>query len=378
MNRILVLSNYFYPTKGGVSRFATEICRHLTSSGHKVVVVTEFENKFDYSGLCSNFNSYKGFRSLPSLISGFLRNITCVFNVISNYQKGDVVLIITWRIFGPICWALKIPYVLVAHGSELTHKNAIKGIPFAERLKRNVFSKARVVLCNSRYTEKIVKEISMNVQTSVVGCGVNIDYWDSIVPVEPQFFKVIAGHKFVISVGVLTKRKGFDLLISVFAKSMYSKDDFLVIVGTGDESEYLLQCIEKYGLEKQIIIVSGITDSELAYLYLKADIFAMLNYNYQGDYEGFGIVFLEASYLGLPTIGGVDGGSVDAIVDQQTGFLADPLCEEERIISCLNSFYADNMLIKKMALAGRKNVKDNHTWNHVSERIYKSINNIPI
>jgi glycosyltransferase involved in cell wall biosynthesis len=42
------------------------------------------------------------------------------------------------------------------------------------------------------------------------------------------------------------------------------------------------------------------------------------------DWEGFGIVFLEAALAGRPAIGGRSGGTADAIDEDVTGLLVDP------------------------------------------------------
>ena len=39
--------------------------------------------------------------------------------------------------------------------------------------------------------------------------------------------------------------------------------------------------------------------------------------------EGFGIVYLEASWRGLPVVAGNVGGAVDAVLDGETGLLVD-------------------------------------------------------
>jgi phosphatidylinositol alpha-1,6-mannosyltransferase len=46
--------------------------------------------------------------------------------------------------------------------------------------------------------------------------------------------------------------------------------------------------------------------------------------SHSADWEGFGIVFLEAALSRRPAIGGRTGGTADAIVDGLTGVLVDP------------------------------------------------------
>jgi glycosyltransferase involved in cell wall biosynthesis len=50
--------------------------------------------------------------------------------------------------------------------------------------------------------------------------------------------------------------------------------------------------------------------------------------------EGFGIVFIEAMFYGLPVIAGNIDGSADALADGELGFLVDP-DQPEEILSAL-------------------------------------------
>ena len=51
--------------------------------------------------------------------------------------------------------------------------------------------------------------------------------------------------------------------------------------------------------------------------------FLQPNRDLAGDTEGFGVVFLEANACGTPVIGGVAGGTADAIREGDTGFRVD-------------------------------------------------------
>ena len=42
------------------------------------------------------------------------------------------------------------------------------------------------------------------------------------------------------------------------------------------------------------------------------------------EQEGFGIVFLEAAATGVPQVAGDSGGSAEAVVDGETGYVVDP------------------------------------------------------
>jgi glycosyltransferase involved in cell wall biosynthesis len=68
------------------------------------------------------------------------------------------------------------------------------------------------------------------------------------------------------------------------------------------------------------MITGFIPDETLNDYFQISDVYVMPSYN-----EGFGIVFIEAMYFGLPVIAGNKDGSVDALLNGKLGTLIDPM-----------------------------------------------------
>jgi phosphatidylinositol alpha-1,6-mannosyltransferase len=80
-----------------------------------------------------------------------------------------------------------------------------------------------------------------------------------------------------------------------------------------------------------------------------------------GGAEGFGLVFLEANSFGKPVLGGNSGGIPDAVLDGETGLLADP----ESIISVSQQairLLTDHQLAERLGHQGRERVLRERTW----------------
>jgi glycosyltransferase involved in cell wall biosynthesis len=116
--------------------------------------------------------------------------------------------------------------------------------------------------------------------------------------------------------------KGYDrvlhslpALISVYPNLRY------LLVGKYDniEKERLDVIIDKLGLHDKVIFTGFVPDSEMALHFKLADIFIM-----PSEKEGFGIVFIEAMFYGLPVIAGNKDGSVDALCGGELGTIIDP------------------------------------------------------
>ena len=62
--------------------------------------------------------------------------------------------------------------------------------------------------------------------------------------------------------------------------------------------------------------------------------------------EGFGLVFPEAAAAGIPGIGGIVGGSSDAIIHEKTGLLVDGTHVGE-VQKCIEKLMGDKTLLDR-------------------------------
>ena len=117
--------------------------------------------------------------------------------------------------------------------------------------------------------------------------------------------------------------KGYDKVIEAMMKI---KDEFpdlkYLIAGSYDQAEkrFLDEMIAKYNLQSNIKLAGFIPEDELIDHFKMADLYVMPSMK-----EGFGIVFIEAMFYGLPVIAGNKDGSTDALLNGKLGKLVDPL-----------------------------------------------------
>jgi phosphatidylinositol alpha-1,6-mannosyltransferase len=145
-------------------------------------------------------------------------------------------------------------------------------------------------------------------------------------------------------VGALKKRKGFDVMIKALEIVVKTIPDAkYYIAGSqvdGNYTNYLKKLIGDLGLNNNIVLLGKVSDDELKEFYKKLKIFALTPLSDKFNFEGFGLVYLEANMYGLPVIGSYENGGEDAIKDGYNGFLAkanDPKDTAEKIIKLLNN-----------------------------------------
>jgi len=104
------------------------------------------------------------------------------------------------------------------------------------------------------------------------------------------------------------------------------------------------------------------------------DVFIMPARNENGDYEGFGIVYLEANVMGKPVIAGRSGGVEEAVINNYNGLLVDPLDPKDiaaKIIALMNN----PDWRAKLGAQGRYRAIEECSWDSRAKRIYELISN---
>ncbi len=127
--------------------------------------------------------------------------------------------------------------------------------------------------------------------------------------------------------------KGYGYVLASLGEIIKTNSNIkYILAGSYEASEkkYLDELIEKYGLKNHVIITGFIADEELPALFSLADIYIMPSMK-----EGFGIVFVEAMYYGVPVIAGNADGSTDALLQGELGILINPE-DEQTITEALN------------------------------------------
>lgn len=106
---------------------------------------------------------------------------------------------------------------------------------------------------------------------------------------------------YLLYVGAIEPRKNLITSIKVFNKLIndqkYSDFKFLIVGRAGWKNEGVFDLIKYLKLEKKVIFVGYVNDSDLPYFYNAAKIFIYLSL-----YEGFGLPPLEATKCGVPTL----------------------------------------------------------------------------
>ena len=165
------------------------------------------------------------------------------------------------------------------------------------------------------------------------------------------------GKRFTLGIGEIKERKGHHLALAAWCRVAKDHPDlhhFLVGRRSGDDYEAsLVAMAEEAGVGERLHLLGNIDEDEKVDLLQRAEVFVHTPVTAaDGGFEGFGIVYLEASASGTPVIGTLDCGAEDAIVDGETGRLVAQ--ETAAVEVALRELCEDADLRDRMAVAGRE------------------------
>lgn len=147
--------------------------------------------------------------------------------------------------------------------------------------------------------------------------------------------------------------KGHDALIEAWPEvSRRVAGAQLWIVGEGDDSPRLRELARRCGVESSVRFLGRVSDAELGALYRRASVYAM-----PSRQEGFGLVYAEAMWHGLPCIGSNSDAAGQVIVDGETGCLV-PYADPRATADAVSALLADPARARALGEAGRRRARE--------------------
>ena len=208
--------------------------------------------------------------------------------------------------------------------------------------------------------------------------GVDIETFHPGVRGEPETAALrerlgLTNRPTVVCVSRLVPRKGQDTLIRAMPLIKKAIPDAALLIGSGGPYRKDLERLaEQTGVARDVVFSGPVEWGELPRLYAAGDVFAMPCRTRRGglDIEGLGIVYLEASALGMAVVGGDSGGAPDAVLEGETGYVVPGNGEvsvvqtAQRVIELL----LDPAKADEMGKAGRAWVEREWQWPLVQRR----------
>ncbi len=173
----------------------------------------------------------------------------------------------------------------------------------------------------------------------------------------PQFEKII------LMIGRLTREKNYPLAFDILNRLLRTHPKTgLIIVGDGKEQSRLELMPHDLGLGTQIIF-EGHQNDILSYL-KGADVFL-----HTSNYEGYGLVFIEAAAAGTPIVSTDVGIMNDVFIDGESALVC-PVGDTDCLSGKIQKLFEDTALRKKLIM-GAATALSKHTYSSREEYLQK-------
>ncbi len=174
----------------------------------------------------------------------------------------------------------------------------------------------------------------------------------------------------ILSVGSLTPRKGFDVLLAALARVSDLPWTCTIVGSTQRDPETAkrVQALaQDAGLGGRVTFAGELDEAAMACEVARASVFALATH-----YEGFGMVFAEALSAGLPVVG-CDGGAVADVVPREAGELVAP-GDTDGFAAALRAVLGDRTLHAARCRAARLAAERFNTWDQTAALVARAAN----
>ncbi|MBT5032221.1 MAG: glycosyltransferase family 4 protein [Proteobacteria bacterium] len=328
MAKITLITRNFPPVRGGIERVVHQVYKRLSHQHHcdlvgpkgcKEYANTQYKVIETAASPAPFFLVASFFKSLGHL----LRNGPPDIIVGGSGLMAPIVILLA-RLF-------RTKSIIMVYGLDIIVESWLYQRLFAPFLRR-----ADLVIGCSKSTAELAIQKNVRAERIAVICpGVDLPE----TPLSHKSAKQALGVEnktLLLSVGRLIPRKGLAEFITHSFTDLAAHDPNLELWIVGSEPENALNrgggsvqqaieaAIKANKLETQVRLLDRVDDTELGQLYASADAFVFPLVETPGDVEGFGMVAIEASSYGTPTVAFDCGGVSDAIENGKNGYLVTP------------------------------------------------------
>jgi phosphatidyl-myo-inositol dimannoside synthase len=363
---VVLFAFEFPPVSGGISRLGAAIAKGLKLDGINVSVLTQEPTASSNSGLrVTRVRAGRPLREWQAFL--WLRNRSA-----KNASPAAPIVCGIWYPEGLIAYAARVrPLVILAHGAELLPHTSRWLRPLWNGLQRRVLEKADLVIANSEYTGKLVREVAPRANVETIPLAVDIQRF---APGDKDAAKAKLGltcTRVVCTVSRIHRYKGHETVLRAIARLAPQERAAIryVIVGEGPYENELRKKVRELGIDANVRWLGFVGEDELADVYRASDLFVLCTREARDEraVEGFGLVFLEAQACGIPVAGTRTGGIPDAIREGEGAWLTEE-DDTDQLALLMRKLVTTPEVFPAAGAEARERVVRDFTWKRYGQR----------
>lgn len=379
--KIGLITPFFLPQIGGANRYCYELAKALSSKGYEVHLFTRkgaLEDKDYFSHPVLTFDLANDLRKLKKYDMDIWHSLFFYYAPLSLYKRN---VFITGH--GDDCFSFRIRFNLP--GKKFLEKHLLWRLNGRSRKKSNILLskcetamnyyiryisllRARHIITVSNYTKSMLSKkypVSGN-KITVLPPGVSERFFKN--ENKPSDRKNI-----FLTVSRLDENdriKNIHGAINALSELKNEYDFKYIIIGGTEHGTYrkeLEDLITEKNVGDKITIEGRKTDDELEEYYRTADLFILVSYAEPDNFEGFGIVFLEANASGTPVLTSREGGMADYVQEGVNGYYVRDI-SSEGIRAALKQYLDGGIKFDRKKM---RELPEKFRWTHIADRVLK-------
>ncbi len=360
--RYLLYTLEYPPQIGGVGEYYYNLALHWPTNSQLIVYdVSEKGIKFNFR-----------FIYWPKLIIKLINNL--------KKEKVDYVLIGHILPLGAITYFASFfynfSYSVCFHGLDYSSATKKKYKKFFSYL---ILKKSKKIICANSFVANSISTDFPKLKNRIIishpGAQVCPANEEIVAQIKKKYS--LGDKKLIFSIGRLIERKGFDNMIKALAtlkKEKFALFDqcIYLLAGTGPDLERLRKISREHKVADKVFFLGKVSQKEKFALYSLCHFFAMPARQIAHDYEGFGIVYLEANLFKKAVLAGKSGGVSDAVVHNVNGLLIDP-DNLEQIKTAIADLLNNDNLTKKLGDEAYARAKSRFNWHSLANNLKENL-----
>jgi phosphatidyl-myo-inositol dimannoside synthase len=351
--RLVLVTQEFYPFRGGIAVYAAEMALAATKQGFAVEVWAPAlpegtaEASWPFKVRRLPFGNTHSWLNQWKLIRAFQRLQDTIKDAILYIpEPGPLKALALLQLVSPL------PHCrlcITLHGSEIL---SFARWPLLSLRIHQLFARAERIGVVSRYAQNLLSRHfpPAGSKALITSGALRNNFLPAAQAGENPGNPII-----ILTVARLHPRKGQLRVIEALAALPTAQKSNLEywLAGTHARTAYekaLHQAAARAGFPVKFL--GDVPDEKLGALFVQADIFAMTSMTHGLSVEGFGLVYLEAGAHGLPIVAHAIGGVPEAVVSDETGLLVPPE-DPAALTAAFARLINDPVLRRRLGEAGR-------------------------
>jgi len=256
---------------------------------------------------------------------------------------------------------------------EMSHPSDTFIQQFAKIIEPGLTLECEQLIAVDALQKQIIEQKFNNINLNITQIINSVDI-DISINSESYINKYLGIEKYLVVARHLFKKNGVEYAIRAFSE-LENKNYSLIIIGSGDEKENIINLIEKLSLKDRVRLLGAMPHNISLNIIAYAKLSLVPSISVGIYIEAASLTMLESMLLGTPVVASNIGGLKQVLVNNETGILVNE-ADTHALAIAIDNILKDEVLYEKIKNNARKEVIEKYNTSQWFSHISNVYNNI--